>query len=154
VKAKVRAMMMVRDKFDVLQDFGMSVHDLPLSFWEIVPFSFLYDYFVNIGDLLAAQRAIETQDVLCASVTTTIDTVVTQTVLETVLPLPYMLDSGVTGSSRYTHTAKVRDIGFNHVGFAYRPVSQVLRPTVVQNTLSLIVQSLAAIGGKRPKTFY
>lgn len=154
VKATVRAMVMVRDKFNVLQDFGMSVCDLPSTFWELVPYSFLFDYFVNIGDLLAAQRAMATQDILCTSVSTTLDTVVTRKVLETKLPVPYILDSGVSGESRLTCTAKSREVGFSDVGIAYRPVLQIARPTVLQNTLSLIVQSLAAIGGKRPRTFF
>jgi len=154
VKATVKAMCMTRDKFDILQDFGMSVYDVPSAMWEFIPYSFLVDYVVNVADLLAAQRALQTQDILCASVSTTIDTVVTESVLSAILPAPYILDTGVSGSSQLTCTAKTRTVGFDNVGFAYRPVSQVARPTVIQNTLSLIVQALTSIGGKRARTFY
>jgi len=37
-----------------LRDFGFSWADLPSSAWELIPFSFVVDWFVNVGDYIQA----------------------------------------------------------------------------------------------------
>jgi len=37
-----------------LQNMGLDPHSVPLAAWEIVPWSFLIDYFTNFGDIISA----------------------------------------------------------------------------------------------------
>lgn len=36
------------------QNMGLDLHSVPLAAWEIVPWSFLIDYFTNFGDIISA----------------------------------------------------------------------------------------------------
>lgn len=155
VEVLVRSVVMVKDKIDILQDFGMSVFDIPSAAWELIPYSFILDYFINLGDVLGAQRALSTQDILACSTTTRTTTTVTREWLAGTLALPYKMVSNVHGTDVWSSVEKDRRTYFEQ-GLAYRPISTVFRPTVVQNLLSLIVQNLAKLNpGKRSRSpFY
>lgn len=56
-KATVRAGVLYRDRFEVSHHFGTRLADIPETVWEAIPFSFLVDYAVNVGDYLGALRA-------------------------------------------------------------------------------------------------
>lgn len=34
--------------------FGLNLHDIPSSVWEVVPYSFIIDWFIQVGDFIAA----------------------------------------------------------------------------------------------------
>lgn len=54
---KVRAGVLYADRFEVSHHFGTRLADVPETVWELIPFSFLVDYVVNVGDYLGALRA-------------------------------------------------------------------------------------------------
>lgn len=151
VTTTVRATCLVEDKFNVLEDLGMSVYDIPGAAWELIPYSFLVDYLVNIGALLDAGRARLTQKFLAECLVTTVETVTTRTMSGFSLPSPWVLDYPAVGSATLTTIWKHRELGLN-AGFAYRPVSQILKPSRIQNILSLIVQNLAGLNPGRKRT--
>lgn len=60
----------------VIKDLGLSIQDFVPTLWEILPWSFLADYFVNIGDVLACTFT-DTSDVLWTTRTVRYETVST-----------------------------------------------------------------------------
>lgn len=154
-KVLVKSSVLVQDRFDIPLDFGVSLYDIPSAAWELIPYSFVLDYFINIGDVLGASRAELTQKILAYSTVTETSIKVTRQWLGCTLPLPYIASKQVQGTEVYTSDTKVRRTYFER-GLAYRPISRVFRPTVVQNLLSLIVQQLAGLNaGKKLRTpFY
>lgn len=42
--------------------------DIPITAWELVPYSFVADWFVNIGDILKAWRVLRTYEILATSI--------------------------------------------------------------------------------------
>lgn len=50
----VRAGVLYEHEFSVVQDSGLSLRELPSVAWELIPFSFVADWFVNVGDLIQA----------------------------------------------------------------------------------------------------
>jgi hypothetical protein len=42
------------DKRSVLQPFGLDISNIPRTAWELIPMSFVVDWFVNIGDYISA----------------------------------------------------------------------------------------------------
>lgn len=57
------------DKIDVSKAFGLGMDQLYTTAWELVPFSFVVDWFINIADLLAAWSPQVHADVLTSWVT-------------------------------------------------------------------------------------
>lgn len=153
---KVRATVLYEDKFDVLQDFGVSPADIFGAAWELIPYSFIVDYFVNIGDLLEAFKGQNSRRILAGSITTTTDTVVERTFLgsSTIPGYPeFAVTQMASGSDVLTLHEKVRQNSLETIAPAYKPMTQVFRPTVVQNLLSLAVQQLTTLGRSRSRRF-
>jgi hypothetical protein len=50
----VRAGILYQFQNDPMSDFGFSWSELPISAWELVPFSFVVDWFINVGDYIQA----------------------------------------------------------------------------------------------------
>lgn len=57
-KLGVGGAMDILHRFDP-SPWGTSAHDVLSAAWEIVPFSFIFDWFVNLGDWLASVREID-----------------------------------------------------------------------------------------------
>lgn len=152
-QVKVRASVLYEDVFDTLQDFGLSLWDLPSSFWEIVPYSFLLDYLINIGDLLSAIQMYNTRRILCSTQVVTIDTVTTGALSGLHAP-GFTVYKDLSGIDTVTSHEKYRIPRVETPTLAYRPLSKIFRPTVIQNTISLIVQQLAHLGKPSSRTFY
>lgn len=145
-KVTVRSNVMIRDHFSVSEDFGVSLADLPEAAWELIPYSFVLDYVVNVGDYLGALRALATQEILLGSTTYTIEQVA---VRETIDPTPaanWTIVTAPTGKDVLTRITKVRSPGVGlPEGLAVLPQSKAITPAHLQNTLSLIVQQLTRI---------
>jgi hypothetical protein len=154
-KVTVRTAIMAGDVFSVAQDFGVSLYDVPEAAWELIPYSFLVDYVLNVGDLLAAQRATQTQKILgsCTTVLTETEAVTTYSGT-TSSSTGWVVTKQLAGTYRYANTTKVRTIGLDHIGLAILPRSKILAPSHIQNTLSLIVQQLVGMRTGRSKAFY
>lgn len=153
-EVSVRCTALVEDKFSPAADFGVSLDDIPEAAWELIPYSFVVDYFVNVGDVLGAARALRQYNFLCFStvVTTGLDT--KRIVTGHVPTAPYVAIRSLSGGDQLTGTEKTRTIGVPTPTFAYSPLSQSMRPTVVQNLLSLTVQQLTGLNSGRKRTFY
>lgn len=145
-KVTVRSNVMIRDRFSVSHDFGVSLADIPEAAWELIPYSFVLDYVVNVGDYLGALRALATQEILHGSTTYTIEQVAER---ETIDPTPaakWTIVIAPTGKDVLTYNTKVRSPGVGlPEGLAVLPQSKAITPAHLQNTLSLIVQQLTRI---------
>jgi hypothetical protein len=153
-EVKIRCTALVSDRFDVLSDFGMSVHDVPEAAWELIPFSFVLDYFVNVGNVLGAARALRQENILSFSTVVKITDKTTREysgfALKPNQPFNQIVRP-LTGSETLTSITKTRSVGIPNPQFAYNP--SPIRPVVVQNILSLFVQELKRHTGAR-RTFY
>lgn len=153
-KVSVRCTALVEDRFSVPADFGVSLDDIPEAAWELIPYSFVVDYFVNVGDVLAAARALRQFKILCFSTVTTIESNTKRVVTGHVPNSPYVAIRTQSGGDQLVGVEKSRSIGVPNPSFAYSPLSQSMRPTVVQNLLSLIVQQLVGLNSGKARTFY
>jgi len=154
----VRSNVMIKDKFSVSEDFGVSLADLPEAAWELIPYSFVLDYVVNVGDYLGALRALATQEILTASTVYEITSIATREPISTVPAAHWSVVSAPTGKDIMTQITKVRVPGTGIPdGLAVLPQSAMLTPSHIQNSLSLIVQQLTRIqkrSGRSTTPFY
>lgn len=154
-KVKVRTTIIAADTFNVLQDFGLSFADVPEALWEVIPYSFLVDYVINVGDVLSAIRAQSTQNVLGSATVVSIESESNRVITGTTSSSAgWVVTSGMLGTQRYKVTTKNRSIGLDRVGLAILPRSKIVTPSHIQNVLSLTVQQLIGLNSKKPKTFY
>jgi hypothetical protein len=154
-EVKIRCTALVSDRFDVLSDFGMSVHDIPEAAYELIPGSFVLDYFVNIGNVLGAARALRQENILSfvTVVTTTNKTTREYSGMALKPNQPFnQIVRPLTGSETLTSITKTRTVGTPNPTFAYNP--SPIRPVVVQNILSLFVQELKHHTTGARRTFY
>lgn len=54
VEATVRSGILYDSEMDIVDQFGFSWSDIPMTAWELVPFSFVVDWFLKVGDFLGA----------------------------------------------------------------------------------------------------
>lgn len=148
---KVRSSVMILDQFNVSQDFGISLYDLPEAAWELVPYSFVLDYVVNVGDFLGALRALATQNILTASTVYTVDSIASREVTSATPSPNWTIVTMPSGKDVVTINTKVRSIGIGvPSGVVVLPSAKMVTPTHIQNTLSLIVQQLIGIRNGPP----
>lgn len=145
-KVTVRSNVMIRDKLSAPLDFGVSLHDIPDAGWELIPFSFLVDYVVNVGDVLGAWRAVFTQEILSASTVYTVDSQAVRQVSDcTTSDSRWTVVSPPTGADTTRIITKVREVGVRTPKLAILPGIKMVTPSHIQNSLSLIVQRLTGI---------
>lgn len=150
----VRGVAVAADQFDALKDFGISLSDVPEAFWELLPFSFLADYLLNIGDYLGALKARSTQRIVGECLTTVIDTTVTRTWLTTTVN-GWIVVRALSGSDVLVTREKSRETGLGQPALAYSTKAAALTPSHIQNTLSLLCQLAVGLATRRKKTpFY
>lgn len=153
VDISVKSTAITEDYFSVANDFGVSLWDISEAAWELIPYSFIVDYFVNVGDSLGALRSLATNNLLMGCTVVTVTTTITRTPRYTTAILPYQVVSPLSGQTQVVRVTKARTpFSAFDFGLAMRP--SPWRPTVFQNLLSLTVQQLTHLktGGKR--TFY
>lgn len=143
-----RASILAADRFSITSDFGISPLDIPSAAWELIPYSFVLDYFVNVGDFIGTLKTVNGRDVLASTVVTTVDSTVQRTFGATSPPPGYTLVRGCTGSYTCRSIVKKREVGLDYIGLAYqpRPFGQA---TVIQNLLSLTVQALVGMNPRK-----
>lgn len=141
-KVSVRSFVSWFDKFDVLQDHGLSLFDVPSAAYELIPYSFVLDYFINLGPLIEAHRAYFTQKFYNGGHTILIDNQVSRSFLGAVGTSGWTVTRAPTGGDSLRVLTKTRSIQFPEAGLAYKPLGRIFRPTVVQNLISLTAQSL------------
>lgn len=47
----------IRNATDVRENWGLTLSDVVPTVWELIPYSFLVDYFTNVGDVLSAMSS-------------------------------------------------------------------------------------------------
>lgn len=152
---KVRATVLYEDRFDIKQDFGVSLWDIPEAAWELIPYSFILDYFVNIGDVLAANHMVNTRKIISSCLVVTTDKVTTRTFTGTTSSQPtWTITKGASGSDVLTVKEKIRQPYLENIMLAYTPISKAFRPTVMQNLLSIATQYLVTLGKPTRRAFH
>lgn len=146
---KVRATVVARDRFDIPSDFGVSLFDVPEAAWELVPYSFLIDYLVNVGDLLAALRVKLTRDIDMYCTVTTVSTEVRRTWKSCSITSGWTVARKPTGTDTYAVTSKERSPNVFHGQLAVTPISEALTPSHIKIALSLAVQQLTNLVRRR-----
>lgn len=151
-KVTVRCNVVVEDNWSILSDFGLAPADIPEAVWEVIPFSFLVDYVVNIGEYLAALKASAYQRIFAWSTTVEIQNLTERTMNSYTVDPPWVMVAPSTGHDSYLVKSKYRNHGSFGASLAYRPLKVALSPVHIQNILSLTVQSLSGIsrGGRTP----
>lgn len=150
----VRCTVVAEDRFDVLSDFGLSLSDVPEAAWELIPYSFLLDYVVNIGDCLAALKAISQRKLYAWTTTVLIDALTERTLTSWTIDPPWNVVAAATGSDSNQLLSKYRNCDSFTPSLAYRPINQVLTPSHIQNALSLTVQLLTGLNQSKRTPFY
>lgn len=54
VSGTVRAGVLYEHEWTIGQEFGLSISQIPATIWELIPYSFIADWFVNVGDYIEA----------------------------------------------------------------------------------------------------
>jgi hypothetical protein len=54
VKGEVRAGVLYEHTFNVNNSYGLGLENIPSAIWEVIPYSFIIDWFVNAGDYIKA----------------------------------------------------------------------------------------------------
>nr|UUW21147.1 MAG: maturation protein [Sanya solspi-like virus 2] len=151
-KRNVRCNVVAEDNWSILSDFGLAPADIPEAVWEVIPFSFLVDYVVNIGEYLAALKATAYQKIYAWSTTVELENLTERTLSSYTVDPPWAMVVPSTGYDSLLVKSKYRNHGSFGASLAYRPLQVALSPVHIQNILSLTVQSLSGIsrGGRAP----
>lgn len=147
----VRSGIMYADGFNVSQHFGTRLRDVPSAVWEALPFSFLADYAVNVGDYIKSLTSSAAQTALAYFTKVTITTKVTRTWVSLAVPAPWNVVRHPQGSDCVEYEAVQRwpDPFGGHLAhtplfdWTYRP------PAQLQNVLSLLTSFLYSVRTKR-----
>lgn len=150
-KISVKATAVSLDRVDVLRDFGMSLSDIPSAAWELIPYSWLIDYFTNVGNLLSSIRVAYSGEIVASCLSTVIDQTVVRTYGTNTAVSSYYMTRSVGGTVSTRVITKTRELGLESAGFAYKPAP--FRAAVIQNLLSLIVQNLTTINSGHRSAF-
>lgn len=154
-KVTVRVAIIAGDVFSIAQDFGVSLADIVPSAYELIPYSFVVDYVLNLGDLLNAQRAQQTQSILGSATTVSIESEAVTSLTGTTSSNPgWIVTRPLIGNYRYKSVTKTRSIGLDHIGLAITPTVRMLAPSHIQNVLSLTAQQLLGLNSKASRAFY
>lgn len=68
-RGTVRAYVLYEHQMSLVERSGLSLHELPISVWEGIPFSFVVDWFLNVGDWIRAVTPKAGVNVLATGVT-------------------------------------------------------------------------------------
>lgn len=140
----VRAGVLYADDFEASHHFGTRLKDVPEAVWELIPFSFLADYVVNLGDFVNAMTKPIGVRILAYYTTIMTSTTVKRRFVSgqgagewTVVRQPF-------ASDEVTLVAKSRDNGAFTASLAHKLTWNLAArpPAQLQNALSLLTKSL------------
>lgn len=145
----VRAGVLYAHQIDLDIALGLTATDIPAAMWEALPWSWVYDYLVNVGDVINALTPKAHTRELAAWCSTKIET-------QCVTECNYfalsdaakqsqwsILQSPVGGTSSATYLVKGRSpVGRNRVGLSYKTR---ISPGHVSNLLAIVLQKLSKL---------
>jgi hypothetical protein len=133
--------------------FGVSLQDLPLALWELIPYSFVADWFLNVGDYISAitpkagTRELTSWTVIRETLTTNVTHSAAWSGLASYQPTTFPDGSASCEITKYT---RIPTIG---IGLALQtaPFGWLGDPNVqrVVDAVSLITQQLLPSGHPR-----
>lgn len=110
VDASFRANAYARVKVTTLK--GNYKVDIPTTLWELVPYSFVADWFLNVGKLLSAWYVMRTCDILATSIGAKYAVGIQQDFRFTGVTGPHMVSAAGSGSCSESLRMKTRDHGW------------------------------------------
>lgn len=143
----VRAGVMYADGFDCAQHFGYRLADLPGAAWEALPFSFLADYAVNVGDYINSLRVAGSRNMQAYFTKVSITTRVTRTWVSFAVPAPWSVTRHPAGSDVVEYEAVLRWPDPFSGQLAHTPLFDATYrpPAQLQNVLSLLTNLLVDV---------
>jgi hypothetical protein len=57
-----KAGILLAERYDLAESLGLSVSHIPIAIWDLVPFSFIVDRFINVGSYIRSLRPIASVD--------------------------------------------------------------------------------------------
>lgn len=142
---KVRATVVARDRFDISSDFGVSLWDVPEAGWELVPYSFLVDYLLNVGDFLSALRASATRDIELYCTAIHHKATCNRTWVHCSIASPWTVVAQPGGTDMLEVETKSRNPRAFAGQLAYTPIVSALTPGHIKIALSLATQRLVGL---------
>lgn len=103
-RAYVRAGVLTDVDLDTLQAFG--IYDIPQSIWELMPYSFVIDWFANVGSVIASHTPNAGFTSLGSWATTTIESTYTSRITEVTPANANVRSCSFSGSPAYTKKIK------------------------------------------------
>lgn len=139
----VRAGVLYENALDPRADFGTRLSDVPITAWELIPFSFLVDYAVNIGDYLEAILATSRANILAYYTKITVDVETVRTLTHGIPGPGWTVSRQPSGSLDVKYKAVSRDNSPFGASITHTPFTLVNRPPAqLQNVLSLFTKTL------------
>lgn len=124
-------------------DFGTRLSDVPGTVIELIPFSFLVDYAINLSDYVEALVAPTRATALAFYTKTTIKSTTVRTLTHGSPGPGWTVTRQPSGSLNVIHTAVSRDPSAFSANVAYTPIHVGFRPPAqLQNVLSLFTKVL------------
>lgn len=139
----VRCMSLDRYKSSMVSDLGLGLDQIPVTAWNLVPFSFVVDWFANIGDFI--NSLVPRLDLVhmgsCYTITETVTTTVSA--IGTVPNNPSVsITQPCTGSSIVISTKKSRVVGLPPPRLMVKNDFRFDRITRVGDAFALISQKM------------
>lgn len=125
----------------LLDSFGLRPRDLAVTAWELIPFSFVVDWFVNVGPWLQALSPVPGIDVRGHWITT-VENITTQTDCSKLIKVGQGYPSGdATGVGGSSTLQRVRVTRQTAPAMTFTPI---VRPTTLSTINSLTAVALSA----------
>lgn len=158
-KVTVRAGVMYNSEFQTPQQhFGVRLRDIPEAMWELIPFSFVLDYVVNVEQYIAACRAVLTARILAYYTSVHTESVTECRVISetpgyyAAYSAPWTIKTSFVGATeKATYEAKVRwpDSFSPQLAYNLKTNAEGRPSQHLQNVLSLLTVGLVSISKKK-----
>lgn len=134
---------------DLQKSLGLRASDFPATLWEVIPYSFVVDWFTNVGDWIQAVTPVPGVSIQGNWVTTIDETVRRYSGGSIERPIAQYVDLGTWGASVVTSTKVLRTTN-NQLTFTPVLTAKALSMLHAADAMALTLQSvMGAIKGLR-----
>lgn len=141
----LRAMSLDEYKASSWTNLGLDLSQIPKTAWELVPFSFVVDWFVNVGDYLNALTPRLDVVNLGSCLVLSDVTVTTVTPQQWTAPSGHVIATPPTGTYQETITERFRRVPLTTAGLVIKNDFRLDRPVRLGDAFALIGQQLSRI---------